>query len=121
MGSMSDNTNNRDDVAAISELLDAARCRDTVALDVTESCSFADFFVVATVNSQAHLRGLILQLDELFEERGIVPLHPRRRNTEAGWVLLDLGYAVVHLMTEELRDFYELERLWFGSKRVYPQ
>jgi ribosome-associated protein len=117
---MSGNKKHRSDVVAISELLDGARCTDTVALDVTDACSFADFFVVATVTSQAHLRGLILQLDELFQQRSIHPLHPRRRNTEAGWVLLDLGYAVVHLMTAELRAFYELERLWFGSKPVYP-
>jgi len=116
---MSDNQKKLDDVMAIARLVDDARARDTVALDVRESCSFADYFVIATVNSQGHLRGLIPQLDDLFRERDIVPLHPRKRNSEMGWVLIDLGYAVVHLMTDELREFYELERLWFGSERIY--
>ncbi len=106
-------------VIRIATLLDEAQGRDTVALDVSDSCGFADFFVVSTVNSQGHLRGLILQLDELFRELEIEPLHPRRRNAEVGWVLIDLGFAVIHLMTEQMREFYELERLWFGSDEIY--
>jgi ribosome-associated protein len=117
MDDMSDK--NRSSVIRIATLLDDAQARATVALDVRESCGFADFFVVATVNSQGHLRGLILQLDELFRELDIEPLHPRRRNADIGWVLIDLGFAVIHLMTEQMRDFYELERLWFGSDEIY--
>jgi ribosome-associated protein len=119
MERMSDNSGREEDVRAVAQLLDDAKCRDTVALDVRESCSFADYFVIATVNSQGHLRGLIDQLDELFRDRSLVPIHPRKRSTEIGWVLLDLGFAVIHLMTEELRNFYELERLWFGAATVY--
>jgi ribosome-associated protein len=110
---------NRSHVLRVAELLDDAQARDTIALDVTGSCGFADYFVITTVNSQGHLRGLIVQLDELFRELDLEPLHPRKRDTEIGWVLIDLGFAVVHLMTEELREFYELERLWFGSETIY--
>lgn len=109
----------REHVQAIAELLDDQRSADTVALDVRETCTFADYFVVSTVNSQGHLRGLITRLDELFGERDLHPLHPRRRTEDAGWLLVDLGFAVVHLMTVEMREFYELERLWFGAARVY--
>ena len=117
MGDTSDKAvqNTRD----IAQLLDDHRAIGTVALDVREICTFADFFVIATVTSQGHLRGLITRLDELFDDHGIVPLNPLRRSSEAGWVLIDLGYAVIHLMTEEMREFYELERLWFGATRVF--
>lgn len=107
------------DIQAIAGLLDDHRAEDTIALDVRETCSFADYFVIATVNSQGHLRGLLVRLDELFARRGIVPFHPRRRNEETGWVLIDLGYAVVHLMTAQMREFYELEKLWFGAETVF--
>lgn len=103
----------------IAKLISDHRAVGTVALDVREVCGFADFFVIATVTSQGHLRGLITRLDELFRERDLVPLHPRRRSDDAGWILIDLGFVVVHLMTEEMRDFYELERLWFGAKTVF--
>ncbi|MFP4114761.1 MAG: ribosome silencing factor [Spirochaetota bacterium] len=109
----------RSQVLRIAQLLDDAQARETIAMDVTGGCGFADYFVIATVNSQGHLRGLILQLDELFRDLDLDPLHPRKRDTEIGWVLIDLGFAVIHLMTEDLREFYELERLWFGSETIY--
>ena len=105
---------------AIAQLLEDHQARNTVALDVRKTCSFADYFVIATVTSQGHLRGLITRLDELFRENDIIPLRPRRRSAAVGWVLIDLGFAVVHLMTAEMREFYELERLWFGAEEVFP-
>lgn len=111
----------RDDALAIARLLDDAKAESTVVLDVADTCGFADFMVIATSLSQGHLRGLLVQLDSLFIERGIEPLHPRRRDSEFGWVLVDLGFAVVHLMSKELREFYELERLWFGATTIFPE
>ena len=110
----------REDVIAVARLLEDAQAQETVALDVHGTCGFADYFVIATVNSQGHLRGLIPQLQDLFRARGIEPLRPPRRDADIGWVLIDLGFAVIHLMTRELREFYELERLWFGSERIDP-
>ena len=104
---------------AMAHLLDDHRTIDTVALDVRQVCSFADFFVIATVTSQGHLRGLMTVMDEFLRERNLVPLQPRRRSVEVGWVLIDLGFTVIHLMTEEMREFYELERLWFGAQNVF--
>ena len=118
MADMSDSTSYQH-TQAIAQLLDGHRAANTVALDVRETCSFADYFVIATVTSRGHLRGLIMRLDELFRERDIIPFRPRRRSAEAGWVLVDLGFVVVHLMTAEMREFYELERLWFGAKEVF--
>ncbi|MFW5685789.1 MAG: ribosome silencing factor [Spirochaetota bacterium] len=109
----------QDHVVRIAQLLSDAQGRETIALDVSGTCGFSDYFVITTVNSQGHLRGLIVQLDELFRELDLRPFHPRKRDTEIGWVLIDLGFAVIHLMTEELREFYELERLWFGSETLY--
>jgi ribosome-associated protein len=119
---MSDNVDAVSDehVLAIAQLLADAQAQETVALDVRETCGFADYFVIGTVNSQGHLRGLILQLDELFRAREIEQVHPRKRDAEMGWVLIDVGFAVIHLMSRELREFYELERLWFGSKQLFP-
>ncbi len=117
MDDMSDRR--RDAVIRVGTMLDDANARDTVVLDVQESCGFADYFVITTVNSQGHLRGLIVALDELFNELGLEPVHPRRRNSEIGWVLIDLGFVVIHLMSEEMRSFYELERLWFAAEVIY--
>jgi len=110
----------KEDVFAVAELLHDAQAAETIALDVSRTCGFADYFVVTTANSQGHLRGLIDQLNDLFAARRIEPMRKLKRDAEIGWVLIDLGFAVIHLMSREMREFYELERLWFGSERLYP-
>ncbi|WP_455381088.1 ribosome silencing factor [Salinispira pacifica] len=91
----------------------------TVALYVGERSGFTDYFVITTVSSFGHLKGLVGQLYDLLDEYDLRPHRGRRRPVEEGWVLLDCGPIVVHLMTSELREFYDLERLWFGSDVLF--
>lgn len=111
--------NRREDALAVAQLLDANNGGDTVVLDVGEAAGFTDYFVITTVTSAAHLRGLVDRLTGLFGEREMDARTPPRRGQDAGWVLVDCGYLVIHLMTEELRSFYELERLWFTAPVVF--
>lgn len=91
----------------------------TVALYVGDRSGFTDYFVIATVSSFGHLKGLVGQLYDLLDTHDLRPNRGRRRPIEEGWVLLDCGPIVVHLMTNEMREFYDLERLWFGSDVVF--
>lgn len=109
----------KDHVDRIAGLLDEHRGRDTVALYVGEAASFTDYFVITTATSMGHLRGLHRQLEEYLHEAGIPPLNRHKRSDENAWTLLDCGFVVIHLMTEEMREFYDLERLWFGGDVVY--
>ena len=107
------------DVLACAQVLDEHKARDTVALYISEVCSFTDYLVVATANSVAHARGLQKQLQVVFEERGIQPLSGTKRQDDNTWTLIDLGFAVINIMTDESRTFYELERLWFAADEIY--
>jgi len=109
----------REDALAIAALLDGNNGQDTLVLDLAETAGFTDYFVITTVTSATHLRGLVDRLGGVFDTREIEPLSPLRRSNEAGWMLVDCGYVVVHLMTKEYRDFYELERLWFSAPVIY--
>ena len=93
---------------------------DTVVLDIAAQSSVSEYFVIATVTSQTHLKGTVRQLDEWMLPAGVRPRSRHRSHEEGGWVLLDCEFVVVHLMTQEVREFYELEKLWFESIRVYP-
>lgn len=105
-----------------SELADfCMKCADeklaenTVKIHVGDSSSVADYFVIATANSEPQLRALIGFLErEVREKFALRPLSESGESA-SGWILIDLGTVIVHIMTPEVRDRYNLEGLW-GEK-----
>ena len=108
----------RETVLEAARLITDHKGEDTVVLDITGTCAFADFFVISTARSSSHLAGLLRALTEFFNANGIRPRGHHRRGSTNGWLLLDCGDFIVHLMEKEQRDFYDLERLWFKAEKV---
>ena len=112
----------REAAVRIGKLLDEHRCIDPVVLCMQGISDVADFFVVATVVSGAHLRGVLRGVAGLTSGGETwVPYRPhgnRKRPGTLGWELVDCGEVLVHLMNQRSREFYELERLWFNAERV---
>lgn len=95
----------------IVETLEDSKARDIQVMDVSEVSSFADLMVVATGTSTTHVKSTGNAVALAFKDAGYPPL-----GVEAGpqpdWVLVDLGDAIVHVMTEAARAHYALEKLW---------
>lgn len=107
--------NSRDMATGLARALAEHKGNEVVILDLAPCQAWTDFFVLATATSSAHLRGLARAVDEwAHEAKADIRATPRIADDE-GWVLLDLGNVVVHLMTAESRAFYELEKLWFQA------
>lgn len=106
----------RDAAIALGKLVAEHKGINVMVLDVSGKNSWADYFVIATVTSSAHSRGLQNHVAEALPELGLA-VRPTKKKTPDGdeWALIDLGDVVVHLMTETARSFYELEKLWFGA------
>jgi ribosome-associated protein len=84
---------------------------DIVLMDVREQVYFTDYFIIATAASQRQLQSL--GNDLVREVRAEFGLHTKPEGNSAnGWVLVDFGDIVVHLFSEEQREFYALEELW---------
>lgn len=87
------------------------KAEDLVALDVRAVASFADTFIVATGSSDRHVRTIAEAIVERARELGEKPLGVE--GVEDGrWVLIDLGDVIVHVFVREVREHYDLERLW---------
>jgi len=84
---------------------------DIVAIDVSKRTTVTDWMMVVTGTSQRHVKSLADTVVEKCKENGIRPLG-MEGDSEADWVLVDLGDVIVHVMTEEKREFYSLEKLW---------
>jgi len=96
--------------------LEAKKGEDILLLDLLGVCSFTDYFVLCTCSSERTLHALG---DELLEHVRISEDHaPARREGDAhsGWVLLDYGGVIVHLLSPSARDYYKLEDLWSSGK-----
>jgi ribosome-associated protein len=82
-----------------------------VVLDVREPIVITDYFVIATASSARQIRTVIDEIERVTREMGVKPMR-REGESEAGWWLLDYFDVVVHVFSEEDREYYDLERLW---------
>ena len=94
------------------------RGRDIVILDMRELTPIFDFFVLATGTSRRQLHAMSEEIDRALEDG----LQDKRLGLEgyrdSRWIVLDYGDVVIHLFDEEARNYYALEQLWSGAKRV---
>ncbi len=111
-------SSSREAAMEAARLLSDHKGENTVVLDISAVSSFADYFIITTARSSAHLAGLHRELAALFHARGIRAYNRHKSRAEAGWLLLDCGDFIVHLMEREQREFYDLERLWFKAERL---
>jgi ribosome-associated protein len=104
---------------AVGKLIQEHRGGDVVVMDLREFNAWTDFFVIATVSSNAHIQGLQRHIKEFAREQGAEILRRRRRiPSDDEWNLIDMGTIVIHLMTQKSRSFYDLERLWNVSSII---
>lgn len=91
--------------------LEDSKARDIQVLDVTTLCSFTDRMIIATGTSTTHVRSSGQAVAQAFKDAGEPPMGIES-GPEPDWLLVDLGNAVVHVMTESARAHYQLEKLW---------
>ena len=86
-------------------------------LDLTGLGAFTDYFLLLTGYSTPQVEAIIDAVEGALKARGLRPQH-REGRSGAEWLLLDYGGFIVHVFTERLRLFYDLERLWRMARRI---
>ena len=109
--------NAKETALEIAEALSDRKAVDVRVLDLTGVSSFTDFFVIASGTSDRHLRALADAAQERARDLGARPLGSEGLRSER-WALVDLGDVVVHLFSQQAREFYDLERLWGDADAV---
>jgi ribosome-associated protein len=100
---------------ALQEILEEKKAIDLRALALQERSSVADYFLVGGANSRPHSQALAGSVHQYAKEQDL-QIYSLEGQSEGIWVLIDLGFIVVHIMQEDQRRFYNLEELWSHVK-----
>lgn len=93
------------------KIMDAGKAENIIQLHVTEFSVLADYFVLATANSVPHLKALMERLKrEISRKYGHKPRIDGK--AESLWIVVDYGNVVIHILSPEMREEYQLEALW---------
>ena len=101
----------------VTKALDAKKGLNIKLLKIDEVSSLADYFLICTGTSNTHVKTLCDYAEYTLEQLG-EPMLGREGHRGSAWELLDYGTIVVHVFTEEAREFYSLERLWADAQSV---
>ncbi len=100
---------------AVTTALDDMKAVNVVVLDVRNLTDIADTMVIASGNSDRHVRSIAERVVEKAKAAGFRPLGTEGAR-DGEWVLVDLQDLIVHVMLPRVREFYGLERLWEGDE-----
>jgi len=103
-------------ITKIAQALEDKKAENVVALDLRKVSDSLDYFVIATGTSQPHLQALQGYVQEQLRDEGIRP--DAIEGPSSRWWLLSYGPVLVHIMSPEARDYYDLEGFWADAERL---
>ncbi|MDO4393275.1 MAG: ribosome silencing factor [Bacillota bacterium] len=95
----------------IAQQLESKKAAEVTVMDIIPKASFADYFVIATGGSGRQLNSLVDYVEDVMEPAGIMPKGVEGHES-TGWILMDYGDVIVNIMSNEMRDKYNLEKVW---------
>ena len=98
----------------ITLALEDIKAFDVISIDVRKLTSVADFMIIASASSSRQTKALARNVGEKMNEIDIEVIGVEGEQ-EGGWVLVDVGDIIVHIMTPPTRAYYNVEELWSGS------
>lgn len=103
----------------ITAWLDEAKAEDIVSIDLAGKSSIADSMMIATGRTDRHVGAIADQLQQHLRDAGCRKLRVEGKQT-CDWVLIDTGDVIIHLFRPEVREFYNLEKMWSGERPAEP-
>ena len=102
-------------IKVVKKCLEDDKAQNIVAIDLKGKSSIADYLIIATGSSERHISAMAGHIPRVLKGHGC-----KNISIEGGrkcdWVLIDVGDIIVHLFREEIRKFYNLEKIWMAPK-----
>ena len=97
--------------------LDSKKGLEIKLVKIQDISSIADYFVIATGTSNTHVKALADEVQFKLDQEGISVSHVEGYRSDS-WILLDYVDVIVHVFSEEAREYYDLERLWQDGEQI---
>ena len=105
-------------IVTVAQAAEDRKAVDIVLLRVAEVCYLADYFAIVTGFSNVQVRAISQAIaDKVEEEWQRLPLRTQGLS-DASWVVMDYGDAIVHILKPQEREFYNLEAFWGHAERI---
>ncbi|MEG4093078.1 ribosome silencing factor [Microcoleus sp. Pol12B4] len=105
-------------IMTVAQAADDRKAVDIVLLRVSEVCYLADYFAIITGFSNVQVRAISQAIaDQVEEEWQRLPLRTQGLS-DASWVVMDYGDAIIHILKPQEREFYNLEAFWGHAERI---
>lgn len=103
-------------------LLEEHKASQLQTYDVSKSLSYTDYMTVACGNSMTHLNALFQKVKYFYKQQGLIPYPKSLQENDEGWFVLDYDQIIIHLMSEDKRTYYDLDRLILrqGATKLTP-
>ncbi|WP_299493001.1 ribosome silencing factor [uncultured Shewanella sp.] len=95
----------------VIDKIEDLKAKDIAILDVSKQSNIADYMVICSGNSKTHVRSIAENL-VVESKRAKIHIQGVEGRDTSEWVLVDLGDVILHVMQQQTRDFYQLEKLW---------
>lgn len=95
----------------IEKSLDADKAFDIVTVDLTGQSALADYMIIASGTSAKHVNALAQKLKSRLEIRGVKNIKLEGLS-QSDWVAIDTGDVIIHIFRPEVREFYNLDKMW---------
>ncbi|HBI64171.1 MAG TPA: ribosome silencing factor [Clostridiales bacterium] len=105
-------------IKAAVQALDSKRGEDIQVLKVGDLTTLAEYFVICAASTTTQVKTLADEVEfRLKKDYDVMPHHIEGHDS-ASWILLDYGFALIHVFQQSARDFYGLEKLWKDAVQV---
>lgn len=101
-----------------ASILDQNKAEDLAILDVSEHVWITDYFVLATGQSRPHIKFLQQELKKRLGEELEREPSLSEGNADEEWILSDYGDIIVHIFSDEKREYYNLDGLWGDAEKI---
>ncbi len=103
--------NAKEKLRPLYEALDSKQAHDIELIDISRISPLADYFILASAGSKSQMDAMLDAVDECCAKN-----HMEHRRAEgsflSGWMLVDMGDVILHLFSDDKRDFYNLSHIW---------